>query len=45
VKWGESTSDEMCTCFFAYTLDSEHLAAPASPLSVETVVVPVSGKP
>ncbi|MBC8103808.1 MAG: redoxin domain-containing protein [Cytophagales bacterium] len=33
VRWGESTSDEMCTCFFAYTLDSEHLAG-------ETVVVP-----
>lgn len=25
VRWGESTNDEMCTCFFAYTLDSEHL--------------------
>jgi len=34
VRWGESTSDEMCTCFFAYTLDSEHLAD-------EPVVVPV----
>jgi len=33
VLWGESTSDEMCTCFFAYTLDSEHLAD-------EPVVVP-----
>jgi mono/diheme cytochrome c family protein len=25
VRWGESTTDEMCTCFFAYTRDDEHL--------------------
>ncbi len=43
VHWGESTSDEMCTCFFAYTLDSEHLAGPAALPGLsgeETVVVP-----
>jgi hypothetical protein len=44
VKWGESTSDEMCTCFFAYTLDSEHLAGGPSLLSEETVIVPTSVK-
>jgi hypothetical protein len=43
VRWGESTSDEMCTCFFAYTLDSEHLTSGTSLLSEETVVVPASG--
>ena len=26
VIWGESTKDEMCSCFIAYTKDSEHLA-------------------
>jgi mono/diheme cytochrome c family protein len=25
VHWGESTTDEMCSCFIAYTIDSEHL--------------------
>lgn len=44
VHWGESTSDEMCTCFFAYTLDSEHLAGPASLISGETVIVPAPEK-
>jgi hypothetical protein len=42
VRWGESTSDEMCTCFFAYTLDSEHLTSGTSLLSEETVIVPTS---
>jgi thiol-disulfide isomerase/thioredoxin len=42
VKWGESSSDEMCTCFLSYTLDSEHLAGGAAPFSQETVVVPAN---
>lgn len=36
VVWGEGTDDEMCTAFFAYTLDDEDLRN-------ESVIVPVSG--
>jgi hypothetical protein len=44
VRWGESTTDEMCTCFFAYTLDSEHLAGDTALFSEETVIVPAAEK-
>ena len=31
VKWGESTDDEMCTAFLAYTADDEDLTKPPAP--------------
>ena len=35
VKWGESTDDEMCTAFLAYTADNEDLTKAANDAPVE----------